>query len=315
MKKLFSGILAACMAIGVCSVASGCDDNLKNGSKIETCAITFDVNGTEEVINFELYMNIAPATIAHFKYLANNNYYDNSAVSDVNNYIEFGAFASDWTSLDAKYNGIINADYVKTLKESDYTSKFSINGEFSANGYTYEGTNLDLSEGALVLKRDLKAIDGEEYIEKYDTAKGVMAITYGTSSYFDSANSFAILGKVVKDDSTSDVKSSYDRLKTILTDYKKDDGDLKYYYISYNPDDEDENKTKIEAAFEKYGRAYMVDDDGDTFVKDANGNFTVKLHKEDEDGETYLNAIQNNSVYVALRPAKTITVKSVTFAK
>ena len=79
MKKIFSGILAAFMTVGVCAFASGCGETIENGSKIEKCTITFEVDGKEQAINFKLYMNIATNTIGHFKHLAEKGYYDGSS--------------------------------------------------------------------------------------------------------------------------------------------------------------------------------------------------------------------------------------------
>lgn len=320
MKKILSGFLAAFMTVGVCALATGCGETIENGSKIEKCTITFEVDGEEQAIDFKLYMNIATNTIGHFKYLAGKGYYDGSRVSDVNNAIEFGAYDSQWNSLDDKYASIINATYVNSLSDKEiYTKKFTINGEFEVNGYKYEGTTLDLREGALVLKRGLKAIDGEDYIEAYDTGKGVMAITFAevsADSYVNSASSFAILGKVVKDDASGDVKSSYTRLKTILQDYKKNDAEEKFYYFSYEPDTTDKDEiVDLDKAIEKYGREYMVETDGDTYAKGEGGEYNVKISSDDELGKIYLDAISSKKAYVSLRPVKDITIKSVVFSK
>lgn len=318
MKKILSGILAAFMTVGVCALTTSCDDNIKNGSKIEKCTVTFDVDGTEEAIDFELYMNIAPSTITHFKYLAEKGFYNGSAVSDVASYITFGETDKDYKSLDSKYSSIINDAYVKSLKAKEqemYTSKFTLIGEFESNGFPYEGTALDLSDGALVLRR---AIDDDGDINQNDTAKGAISITFGSSSYYGTSASaykdFVVFGKADKNDASGDKKSSYTRVKAILEDYKKGTNDEKVYYFAYEPEDNDENKTLI-AAINEYGRDYMVEADGDTYVKDAAGAYTVKITKDTESGDAYLNAIENNAKYVILRPSKGITIKSITFSK
>ena len=323
MKKIFSGILAAFMTVGVCAFASGCGETIENGSKIEKCTITFDVDGKEQAINFKLYMNIATNTIGHFKHLAEKGYYDGSRVSDVNNAIEFGAYDSQWNTLDEKYASIINATYVDSLSDKEiYTKKFTINGEFEVNGYKYEGTKLDLREGALVLKRGLKPVEGEtaaDYLEAYDTGKGVMSITFAEVSadaYVNNATSFAILGKVVKNDASGDVKSSYTRLKAILQDYKKNDAEEKFYYFSYEPDATDKDEiVDLDKAIEKYGREYMVETDGNTYAKGADGEYNVKISSDNELGKIYLDAIGSKKAYVSLRPSKDITIKSVVFSK
>mgnify|MGYP004581967525 CR=1 FL=1 len=159
MKKILSGVLAACMAVGVCAFATGCNETIENGSKIEKCTITFDVDGKEEAITFKLYMNIAPDTIDHFKYLAGKGYYDGTVVSDVQHGIEFGAYsdAAFENSLDEKYGSIINSTYAAT-KKIVYTSKFTIVGEMSDNGVVYKGENLSLEK----VKEIINARDEED---------------------------------------------------------------------------------------------------------------------------------------------------------
>lgn len=321
MKKLLSGVLAACMAVGVCAFATGCNETIENGSKIEKCTITFDVDGKEEAITFKLYMNIAPDTIEHFKYLAGKGYYDGTVVSDVQHGIEFGAYsdAAFNTSLDEKYGSIINSAYTAT-KNNVYTSRFTLNGEMADNGVVYGGENLTLSDGALVLKRSLKGIKDAE-IEAYDTGKGVMSVTFGTSTYFSSAKSFAIIGKADKDDATSDVKSSYARVKAIYDDNR--DASVKTYYFSYEPELDSENPTADEQkayddlveAIAEYGRKYQVGTDGDTLVIGTDGEYSRVVTSDDDLGKAYLDAIKNNGAYVSLRPETTITIKSVTFSK
>ena len=112
MKKILSGFLAAFMTVGVCAFATGCGETIENGSKIEKCTITFEVDGEEQAIDFKLYMNIATNTIGHFKYLAGKGYYDGSRVSDVNNAIEFGAYDSQWNTLDE-----IRFDHQRDLRQ------------------------------------------------------------------------------------------------------------------------------------------------------------------------------------------------------
>ena len=82
-------------------------------------------------------MNIAPSSIAHFKYLAEKGFYNGSAVSDVASFITFGETDKDYKSLDDKYSSIINDAYVKSLKQKEqemYTSKFTLVGATTRAG-------------------------------------------------------------------------------------------------------------------------------------------------------------------------------------
>ncbi len=311
MKRVLKGIFAAVLSVGLCFSTVGCGDTVKNGSKIEKCVVTL-LSGDEEIpIEVELYMNYTASTIEHFKYLAGKNYYDGTIVSNAKDYIEFGLLDSSRNTLDSKYASIITNDYASKLtvvndknNRKRYTSANTIIGEFLGNGFQDKdgkGNPLTL-DGALVLKRgvDSTTVDGQ-VIDAEDSGKGVMAFTFGTTSYFSSADEFAVLGKVVTDNATDDEKSSYDRLKELLTD----NASTEYYYTFVC--DEDGHKCN------EYGHRFRKNDDGD-MERYVDGEWVV-MDSEDEDIKTFLEEFDANGKYASVLPKTEIKITKIEFKK
>lgn len=314
MKRVLKGIFAAALSVGLCFSTAGCG-NVKDGSKIEKCVVTL-LSGDKEIpIEVELYLNYTGSTIEHFKYLADNNYYKDTIVSNAKDYIEFGLLDSSRNTLDDRYASIITNDYANKLMvvndktKKRYTSTNNTNtiiGEFYENGFQDKNGNnanpLTL-DGALVLKRglqDVKNSDGSD-VSAENTGKGVMAFTFGTTSYFSSADKFAILGKVVSDNATDDEKSSYDRLKELMTDNTS----TEYYYTYVCT--EDGHKCN------DYGHRFRKTDDGD-MERYVNGEWVV-MDSEDEDIKTFLDEFDANGKYASVLPKTEIKITKIEFKK
>lgn len=314
MKKLAKGILAfSCMAAMV--FASSCGDTVKNGSKIDAGKITLnyiDKDGEEKTraINFELYVNYAPATTEHFEYLAGKGYYDGTVMSNVSSYAEFGAFTEKDGLLSSKYEKDAEKGYYSFITKeyslnkylgSDktvarYAEDLSINGEFAENGFG--GNKLGLTGGSIVLKRD---IDTDSPSSAYNTGKATMAITFGSSAYFASADRFAVIGKILSDDSSkfSDKKSSLEFLQALMAELDADSDGNSYWYYGKADSEHVGN----------YDRYLMKDKDGAYYIKDASGNYTVELDEtEDKD---FLKELSEQAAYLNNLPYHTVTIVSV----
>ena len=312
MKRVLKGIFAAVLSVGLCFSTVCCGDTVKNGSKIEKCVITLATESDSNIqIEVELYMNYTGSTIEHFKYLANNNYYNDTIVSNAKDYIEFGLLDASRNTLDSKYASIITNDYASKLKlgsgdRKRYTSANTIVGEFFENGVqdkNGKGNPLTL-DGALVLKRGLQNVknsDGSVTEFAADTGKGVMAFTFGTTSYFSSADEFAVLGKVVTDNATDDEKSSYDRLKELMTD----NASTEYYYTYVC--NEAGHKCN------EYGHRFRKNDDGD-MERYVDGEWVV-MDSEDEDIKTFLDEFDKNGKYASVLPKTEIKITKIEFKK
>ncbi|MBO4323604.1 MAG: peptidylprolyl isomerase, partial [Clostridia bacterium] len=259
MKKSLKVLLAAFLAGATALSASSCD-TVKRGSVIKNCTVTIGYNADgvykEQDVTIELYMNFAPTTIEHFSYLVEKGYYNDTVVSNLEGYFEFGAFSKNNGEYVSKYNdgangyyGIITDDYAngKTLIGDSSTMRYyakkgmGIYGEFLENGVG--GNKLDFY-GSLVLKRDYSEHASKSY---YNTGKATMALTFSTSDYFDDKGKYAILGRLsredeitIKDDNGNDTTvTSNDFVFKLMNKFKtqKDDGETysnTYHYFSYD---------------------------------------------------------------------------------
>jgi len=328
MKETFKKI-AALLFAGVLGISvAGCD-TIKSGSKLKTGDITvsyIDADGDTQTraLGFELYKNLAPDTIEHFIYLAEQGYYNGTVISNVtDNYMEFGSYyyGSDGKlvskydkNTSGNYNSYITDSYVagkyfthdksilryiKNDKITDYND-YSIRGEFSANGVS--GNSISLSGGALVLKHDY--IDNENSV--YNTGKGTVAITFGSGSYFSSSTKYCIFGKLVSDDADSDedIDDSVTYADSLLTDYYKDDDGNIYYYYDYADSDYLKANTEMKRYF-KYS-------DGTYYAMDSDNKYTVQL---DDDYEDLLDEFDDNKVHLLNLPYHAITITGISFDK
>ena len=299
MKNLFKKLVVAALSVSCVIGAIGCSSNVENGSKIETLTVTFDIDGTEKSVDFKLYINYAPGTIEHVKYLVGKNYYDNTLVSNVNKHIEFGEYEEASSGRVSKYSDAATLSYVSLMSHYSIDNKtlgssgshksyyddngkpnegYAINGEFEANGF--KNNKLDFSNGALVLKREIG--DKTSDADYFDTARATLAVTFGSDSYYDTTANFVIIGKVKNSDDVTELK------KLIGTDYTENDGDITYCY-------------KGETYLYKDGKYYALE----------NGEYNKEL---DDDGEL-VQEFKDNAKLMEIIPTKTITVKSVRLGK
>ena len=308
MKFLIKKIAVATLALTTLVGAVSCG-NVKNGSKLQTMTVTFDVDGTEKVIEFELYLNLAPGTIDHVKYLVGQGYYTDTVVSNVNGHVEFGEYylenneyVSKYTSgAKLSYDSVIKsyatADKTIGTKSKRYNDDLTVNGEFDRNGI--KGNTLTLSDGALVLKRNI-AKDSADDDDMFNTAKATLAVTFGTDGYYSAADRFAVIGKVKDSDSLTEIK------KFISDDFKKDENGNTYYYYDYENCTAEDNKADLE----KLGHYFMKDEDGKYYYK--SGSEYTLMGDEYSDIEK---EFSENSKFMRILSVKTVTVKSIKLGK
>lgn len=336
MKNLLRSIIAIisvlCISLGVISCSK-----IKGKSKVEEVTVTISVNGTMHEFKFDLYLNYAGGTIEHFKHLATSNYYTNSAVSNVNGHVEFGAykFADNgaFRSKDTDYTSLITPTYMadkylyygkdkNEMKDYPRYRGGCIVGEFASNGYTGSDLNFD---GALVLKRD---VDTEISANAYNTGKATMAVTFGTGDYyFTSPSEFAIIGMISKEDGDA-TTSSYARLKKIMTDYAEDSNGNVYYYYTLGTAEyyESLNEEHEDVEIAGYGHYFMYDKEESCYRWDSNGD--GKVNNDDEKleddtevegdaAEIIIKELAENGVYLNTIPYEGVVIKveKITFAK
>lgn len=308
MKNFVKKIAVAALAFTTLTGAVACG-NVKNGSKLQTMTVTFDVDGTEKTVDFELYLNLAPGTIDHVKYLVGENYYNDTVVSNVNGHVEFGEYYLNDGEYVSKYGEGATLSYDSVIKSyatddktvgntvKRYNDGYTVSGEFERNGI--KGNTLSLSDGALVLKRNI-AKESSDDDAMFDTAKATLAVTFGSDGYYYSADKFAIIGKVKDSDALTEIK------KFIADDFKKDDNGNTYYYYDYENCTAEENKADLE----KLGHYFMKDDEGNYYYKSGS-----EYRIMGDDYEDIISEFSSNSKFMRILPVKTITVKSIKLGK
>lgn len=175
MKKFGLALCLVMIAVLSLSVA-GCK-TMENGVEIKYASISLsytdiDGNSVSEDVTVKLYTNYAPRTIAHFIDLCGKGFYDNSVVSHVE---------SSWFALGGfKLNG----DALEKL-----TSGKTVNGEFSANGFT--GNKLNVKKGSVVMYRKPTTA----HASNYNTADCMIAICTSTAAPF-TASEYCVIGEI-----------------------------------------------------------------------------------------------------------------------
>ena len=157
---------------------------------------TLNINNpivTMEVENFgtikiELYPDKAPNTVKNFIKLANNGFY---------NGLKFHRVVKDFMIQggDHEGTGAGNA-LLKYLYNNDDETKYSIKGEFIANGYTKN--DLNLTEGVIAMARgDYTQYSSSLRSESYNSA-GTQFFIMTTNKYTSLSGNYAGFGKVIE---------------------------------------------------------------------------------------------------------------------
>ena len=139
-----------------------------------------------------------------------------------------------------------------------------------------------------------------------------MAITFGSDSYFTSANDFAVIGKILTDDAEDEDETSYNRLKALMKDYAEDEHGNVYYHYTYVSGKRTDT----------YGDVFMYSaEDGAYYAQDENGEYTIEVvddeDVEEDPAEILLKEFASNAKYFNIIPYGNvvITIKSIVFEK
>ncbi len=339
MKKIIK-FLTAAFLLAVMSLSVFACAEIEGKSKIRygTITVEYELDGqrTEQQVGFKLYLNYAPATVEHFTYLVEKGYFNDTLVSNLTGYMEFGEYAGGRDALVSKYE---RGDYAKLIDSSymngktvgkngtpRYNEYGQIFGEFEANGIG--GNPLDFSKGALVIKRNYSENGNNSY---FDTGKATIAMTFGSASYFMNKTEYAIFGKLLDNDELSvngKTMTSVDFMSSLYKDYKSlsdSDADTtySYYYFSYDfseypyektdaayDEEEEADYPIINAKLNEYGR-YFMKDGSNYYYKTAEG-YKGLIDKEDEEDAKLLDAFSKKSLSMLNVPYADIVIKSIT---
>lgn len=152
--------------------------------KVQNPIVTMEIEGYG-AIKIELYPDIAPNTVANFITLANRGYY---------NGLTFHRTIPDFMIQGGDKNGDgTGAPLLSDLQEGAADEKYSIEGEFVANGY--KKNNLKHEEGVISMARaDYTSLGLTK--ESYNSAGSQFFIT--TTSYPSLNGLYTAFGKVTE---------------------------------------------------------------------------------------------------------------------
>ena len=165
IAKLAAVLLAVLLVLGVSFAFVGCETK----RPVISVRITFNENTYE--LEYELYRNMYPQTVAHYLELIDMDYFDGTVIHDYQSNRMVGGSYED-KGQDFSQNDLEADDYAAVLKDYDAATKDengnvtlenvsvwadenketaynTLYGEFSANGFTVENNGLTNRLGAI----------------------------------------------------------------------------------------------------------------------------------------------------------------------
>lgn len=239
LKKIISCALALSATLGCVGTFTACE------TARPKVMMTVSFEGETYELEYELYRKVAPATVKHFLYLADNGYYDGLCVhnySDSRMYT--GAYKYDASVSDVD-GGLVYQKYYDIVKEygdfpftvyqtsSKNDALYTLYGEFADNEFKVENGAKKETFGSLSMFYTEKEEDASVYIE-HPEAGGSKNRSYKynstTSQFFISLTSSEKTNKGYCTFATLD-EDSVDELK-----------DLQSAIEAYLEEDEDNSK-------------------------------------------------------------------------
>lgn len=161
MKKLACGVLAVASVVACAGTFTACETSNPE------VKMQIEFNGETYNLNYKLYRKIAPTTVEHFLYLADNGYYDGLCVHDydadnLKMYTGGYSVATDETDTD----GLVYKSYYDAIAAFDNYGKFPMSvwrnedkknptytlyGEFKNNNFEVKNGALKESFGSLTM--------------------------------------------------------------------------------------------------------------------------------------------------------------------
>ncbi len=166
VKKLVCGVLAVTSLAACVVTTTSCETNKPE----VTVTITFE--GEEYALNYELDRRVAPRTVKHFLFLAENNYYDGLAVHDYSSdllYTGGYSYSEDGDLVYKPYYDVVK-EYAN-FPASVWTTKngeeylYTLAGEFTENKFNVTSGALRQTYGSLTMYYTDKDVDNKVCVE------------------------------------------------------------------------------------------------------------------------------------------------------
>ncbi len=214
IKYAAAGVAVAAV-VGVTAALSGC--TIETGRP--RARITVEFNGTEYVIDFELYRDMYPQTVRHFIELADEGFYDDTVIHDyTSNDIYGGGYKYDQEKYEESIGGGSPEDYLDDSEiylEDDYYALATREDSpitpsvFDDAGYTYDDEGNMLPEEGDALP----TLYGEFSENGHTVENGQRGAEYGSLKMYYSE-------KVISDTAGAQVLVRTGLDETLLREYQ-----------------------------------------------------------------------------------------------
>ncbi len=259
LKKITCGILAAISVFGCAATLTACETS---HPEVE---MKVEFNGETYTLAYKLYRKVAPQTVEHFLWLADNGYYDGLCVHDYDSEssrLYTGAYSLAEAEDDA--DGLVYKKYYETIagyknygdfpvsvwmEQDKKTPTYTLKGEFKDNNFRVESGALKETFGSLTMY--YYGIDSEEVAEQKvymiradgkDPSKCDYQYNYTTSMFYISLSTTTKTNNAYCTFATlqEDSKSVLEGLQADLNEY------IEEHYSDENPFTENKSVTVCE---------------------------------------------------------------------
>lgn len=236
MKKMMAGALAVTCVFGCVGTFAACDDGNPEAK------IVMEFNGEEYVLNYQLYKDKTPATVNHFIWLVENEYYDGMCIhnyQDANNRWYTGAYTTDENgNLDYEdYDTFVRSSsnfksFPQTVwaDEEQETPMLSVYGEFSDNSFKVGANDSDVLKqqyGSLSMYYHAKDTDRQVWVKntKGEIIKRGYSANSATSMFYISTISGKQTNTAHCTFATLNNTSVLEDLQAAIAEYIEDQGE------------------------------------------------------------------------------------------
>lgn len=277
LKKITCCALAAVGAFACAGTMTACETSHPE------VQIQIEFNDTTYKLNYKLYRKIAPSTVEHFLWLADNGYYDGLCVHDYDasgSKMCTGGYT--YSAEESLYGGLTYKKYYDVIATYSNYEKFptsvwrnsdksnplyTLVGEFDSNDFTVESDALQESFGSLTMYYTPKTITDSVYVPyQKKSRKGEMRrVAYK----YNSATSMFYIS-LTETDKTNAGYCTFATLKSGSVDDLEDLQAAINEYIAANYDEKEDFVAK---------ESVIVDKD-DAFIGDRTNTATYDIPQE-----------------------------------
>ena len=284
MKKVACNLLALASVVACAGTLTACETS---HPKVE---MEIEFNGETYTLEYKLFRKIAPSTVSHFLFLAENGYYDGLCVHDYDmsgQKMYTGAYTAADTADDE--DGLVYKPYYDEIKKfSNYsefpasvwsnedrtTPTYTVYGEFSSNKFSVENGALKQSFGSLTMYYHEKDTEdrvyatylggdrkGETVIREYKYNSATSQFFISLSSTESSSAKYCTFAQLNGDKSEDELEDLIDDINDYIEDVygEEDAGEfVSNHLVKVDEDDPFFGKKSKSVSFEVPAKPIII---------------------------------------------------------